>query len=150
MTNLDQGEYFKPTKDRPYMTCISITGDQIWINSIFNYNFKSYYQWTTHAIYNSIRVYYDMLKHSTSLIFPGIYLRYISFKNIYYHNNRSVVDIINTSNLGCYIYCDLFDKEVFSASNRQVKLNGAFVFKEVKLSSSYQHKVILKYSQTRV
>ena len=56
--------YFKPTKYRTYLTWSSITGDQIWSNSIFHHNFTSYHQWTTHASNASIGFYSAMLKHS--------------------------------------------------------------------------------------
>ena len=54
--------YSKPTNNRPYMNWISITGNKIWNNSIFTNNFTSYPQWTTHASYVSLKVYYVMFK----------------------------------------------------------------------------------------
>ena len=71
----------KPTKDRTYLTWSSNTGDQIWINSVVNYNFTYYHQQTTNASYAYIRVYSAMLKqHVFFMVFPQLpYLVFFIF-----------------------------------------------------------------------
>ena len=80
MTSFDWGDYFKPTKDRPYLTWSSITRDQIWSNFTFNHNFTSYHQWTTNSSYASITVYSTMLKqigNATCKYLTVVYFIYI-------------------------------------------------------------------------